>query len=223
MNNGEVMKKRIIHLVSFSIMIDLTGCTTAAVRETMTFETVHVERDNKNSLKELILEKNDRMTKLISKSWKVEGADEEYISEDESGEEEIYQISFDETSYRLNLEPLEGNGEKKLLTPPGLRFLDTKNEKVIGLIGTWREGEDGYFELTENNEFILSNGSKGKFYVVEKEGEEKPEIAIVMQPSDYKFDRYEYTLWEDGNTLHVRYRDVYERMDFYRYWRRKVD
>lgn len=66
MNNGEVMKKRIIHLVSFSIMIDLTGCTTAAVRETMTFETVHVERDNKNSLKELILEKNDRMTKLIS-------------------------------------------------------------------------------------------------------------------------------------------------------------
>ncbi len=258
MNNGEVMKKWIIHLVSFSIMIGLTGCTTAAVRETMTFETVHVERDNKNSLKELILEKNDRMTKLISKSWKVEGADEGYIfspsggvgewnvegeirnvhficgfdehynhllyiSEDESGEEEIYQISFDETSYRLNLEPLEGNGEKKLLTPPGLRFLDTKNEKVIGLIGTWREGEDGYFELTENNEFILSNGSKGKFYVVEKEGEEKPEIAIVMQPSDYKFDRYEYTLWEDGNTLHVRYRDVYERMDFYRYWRRKVD
>ena len=38
-------------------MIDLTGCITAAVRETMTFETVHVERDNKNSLKELILEK----------------------------------------------------------------------------------------------------------------------------------------------------------------------
>ena len=94
---------------------------------------------------------------------------------------------------------------------------------MISLIRTWREGEDGHFELTENNEFISSNGSKGKFYVVKKEGEEKPEIAIVKQPSDYIFDRYEYTLWEDGNTLHVRYRDMYERVDFYRYWRRKVD
>lgn len=146
MNTGKVMKKRIIHLVSFSMMIGLTGCTTAEVRETITFETVHVERDNKNSLK-VILEKDDRMTKLISKSWKVEGADEEYIflpsggvgewnmegetrnvhficgfdehynyllyiSEDESGEEEIYQINFEETSYRLNLEPLVGNGER---------------------------------------------------------------------------------------------------------------
>ena len=36
---------------------------------------------------------------------------------------------------------------------------------MFGLIGEWRDGEDGYFELTENNEFILSNGSKGKFYV----------------------------------------------------------
>ena len=35
-----------------------------------------------------------------------------YISEDESGEEEIYQITFEETSYRLNLEPLVGNGER---------------------------------------------------------------------------------------------------------------
>lgn len=43
--------------------IVLTGCTTAEVREIITFETVHIERDNKNSLKELILEKNDRMTK----------------------------------------------------------------------------------------------------------------------------------------------------------------
>lgn len=57
--------------LSFSMMIGLTG-TTAEVRETITFETVHVERDNKNSLKELILEKNERMTKLISKSWKVD-------------------------------------------------------------------------------------------------------------------------------------------------------
>lgn len=78
MNTGKVMKKRIIHLVSFSMMIGLTGCTTAEVRETITFETVHVERDNKNSLK-VILEKDDRMTKLIFKSWKVDGADEEYI------------------------------------------------------------------------------------------------------------------------------------------------
>ncbi len=54
------------------MMIGLTGCTTAEVRETITFETVHVERDNKNSLKELILEKNERMTRLISKSWKVD-------------------------------------------------------------------------------------------------------------------------------------------------------
>ncbi len=145
-------------------MIGLTGCTMAEVRGAITFEAMNVGRDNKNSLKELILEKDDRVTKLISKSLKVEGADEEYIlspsggvgewnvegetrnvhficgsdehynhllyiSANESGEEEIYQISFNETSYRLNLEPLEGIGEKKLLTPLGLRFLDTKNKK----------------------------------------------------------------------------------------------
>jgi len=50
-NDTKISKNKIIHLVSFSMMIGLTGCTTAEVRETITFETVHVERDNKNRLK----------------------------------------------------------------------------------------------------------------------------------------------------------------------------
>lgn len=61
-------------------------------------------------------------------SWKVEGSGEKYTfreprmeqggkrnvhfncdyeKHDETGEEEIYQMSFNEISYRLNLEPLE--------------------------------------------------------------------------------------------------------------------
>ncbi len=130
------------------------------------------------------------------------------------GKEKVYLFSSDETGYRLYMEDMEGIEDKRLLIPAGWKILDTKDEKVSGILGVWEDGGNNRYEFTEDNAFhiLTSENSDGTFSIVEKEGEVR-EICILVAGGTLQ---YEYSLKDGGKTL-----ELYSRgAESFYYWHR---
>lgn len=115
--------------------------------------------------------------------------------------EEVYQISNDETGYRIYMEAVDDGKEKKLLTPAGLKILDTEDEKVTGILGIWEDDGGNQYEFTKDSEFLIltAEDSNGTFSAAEK-ADGVQEISISVAGGIL---RYEYSLQDDGETLQL--------------------
>ena len=128
--------------------------------------------------------------------------------------EEVYQISNDETGYRIYMEAVDGGKEKKLLTPAGLKILDTEDEKVTGILGVWEDDGGNQYEFTKDSEFLIltAEDSNGTFSAAEKaDGAQEVSISVAGG-----ILRYTYSLQDDGETLQLYNADA----ESYYYWHR---
>ncbi len=231
------MKNKLLILL-FAVLLALTGCQEEEdVKEPSAEQKIASEGNEEEMAEDLeevlgdyIIEPNDALKTVFSKSWDVTGTSETYVLEmDGTGmknEESLtYECGFDEenqiilsfhiegkaskesyiavsdaTGYGLDLTPIDG-GETINLFPSNMELLAVSDERVTGLTGTWKDDN--------KNEYIFKED--GSLFIKGKESDtpgtwcaiEKEEegVFIVNLLVEGGSLEFEYEIQEEGQTL----------------------
>lgn len=230
------MKKKIIaiFLVCMAIMTGCQGKEEAKVpsEEQEVAEQAENDEDKAAALEEAlgdyIIEPNDALKSVFSRTWNVTGTEDVYVLEiDGTGmknEEALtYECGFDEdnqiilkfimdgetegityiadadaTGYGLDLTPA-AEGTAMNLFPSNMTLLEVSDEKAKGLVGCWKDENANEYVFEENGELII----KGK--ETDTPGSwcavEKDGVLHVNLLVEGGSLEFEYEIQEEGKTL----------------------
>lgn len=222
------MKNKLV-IVLVAALFVFTGCQKEDAKQEMNSQQEE-QAELEEILGDYIIEPNDALKAVFSKSWDVTGTDEIYVLEldgtgkkkeesityecgfneenqivlsfyiEEKDKAESYIAVSDATGYGLDLTPIEG-GKAMNLFPTNLELLTVSDERVKGLTGTWKDDN--------SNEYIFKED--GSLLIKDKEADtpgtwcaiEKEEegVCIINLLVEGGSLELEYEIQEEGQTL----------------------
>lgn len=229
------MKKKLL-IILFAGLLGLTGCQNKQEAEEPG-ENQEVSENSEEkaaaleeALGEYIIEPNEALKTVFSKSWDVTGTSDVYVLEiDGTGTKNdtsfTYECGFDEenniilsfiiegsdqktsyvatsdaTGYGLNLTPI-AEGEFMNFFPTNMTLLGISDERAEGLVGTWKDENKNEYVFNEDGSLLI----KGK--EADTPGswcaieKEEEGVLIVNLLVEGGSLEFEYELQEEGKTL----------------------
>lgn len=223
------MKKMLI-MLAFCLVV-MAGCQNKEQTENLPQEQSVAKEQTTAVLEEVlsdyIIQPNDALKMVFSKSWDVTGAEDVYVLEmDGTGKKNeetfTYECGFDEennivlkmnmenesiayiavsdaTGYGLDLTPID-KGTAMNLFPSDMTLLEMSDEKVTGLFGIWEDASGNGYEFGEDGTLMIRGkeaDTPGHWCAIEKENG-KVIVNLLVTGGSLEF---EYEIQEEGKTL----------------------
>ena len=227
-------------------LVMLTGCQNSEQVENLPKEQTVTREETTAALEEVlsdyIIQPNDALKMVFSKSWDVTDSEDVYVLEmDGTGKKNeeafTYECGFDEknnivlkinmeeestaylavsdaTGYGLDLTPVNG-GTSVNLFPSDLTLLEMSDDKVTGLFGTWEDASGNEYEFGEDGTLLIKgkeNDTPGHWCAIEKENG-RIIVNLLVTGGSLEF---EYEIQEEGKTLALYNRSA----ETWYYWNR---
>lgn len=231
------MKRTLVALIFVSLLA-VTGCQGEEEVKAASEKQIAEESENseekaaafEEAYGEYIIEPNDALKSVFSKSWDVKGTEDVYVLESDgtgtrNGEALTYECGFDEennivlkfimegesegsiyivtadnTGYGLDLVPAV-EGETMKLFPTNMTLLDSSDERVAGVAGTWKDENENEYIFDEAGTMTIkgSDGdADGTWSAIEKEEEGVVIIYLLLEGGSLEF---EYEIQDEGKTM----------------------
>ena len=222
--------KRLLIMMALS-MILMTGCQDKEQGEISAEEQAVTKEETTAALEEVlsdyIIQPNDALKMVFSKSWDVTGTEDVYVLEMDGtgkkneepltyacgfdGENNIvlelqmesesiaYVAVSDATGYGLDLTPVN-EGTALNLFPSDMTLLDMSDEKVTGLFGEWKDASGNGYEFAEDGTLMIrgkESDTPGTWCAIEKENG-RVIVNLLVTGGSLEF---EYEIQEEGKTL----------------------
>ena len=178
-------------------------------------------------LADYIIQPNDALKMVFSKSWDITGTEDIYVLEmDGTGKKNeeafTYECGFDAdnnivlkfnmgsestayvavsdaTGYGLDLTPVS-EGTAMNLFPSDMTLLEMSDEKVTGLFGVWKDASGNGYEFSEDGTLMIRGkeaDTPGTWCAIEKENG-RVIVNLLVTGGSLEF---EYEIQEEGKTL----------------------
>lgn len=229
------MKKKIFALF-FIGALALTGCqgqeqTETAEKQEMTAEDSEEKAAAlEEALGDYIIEPNDALKTVFSKSWDVTGTTDVYVLETDGtgtkneevftyecgfdeenniivkfimdGEEDgtVYIVTSDATGYGLDLAPV-AEGEAMNFFPTNMTLLEVSDERAEGLVGTWKDENSNEYAFEESGELLIKGSDADTPGTWCAIEKEEEGVLIVSLLVEGGSLEFEYEIQEEGKTL----------------------
>lgn len=227
------MNKKIIALL-LTALVAVTGCQSKEQAKAPSEKQLESSEDKSAALKEAfgeyIIEPNEALKTIFSKSWDVTGTEDVYVLKTDGtgtkneeaftyecgfdaenniilkfimeGKDEgvTYVVTSDGTGHGLNLESSEA-GVSMNLFPTNMTLLETSDERAAALVGSWKDSNENEYILEETGKLLI----KGKDAQTPGtwcavEKEEEGVLAVNLLVEGGSLE-FEYEVQEEGNTL----------------------
>lgn len=228
------MKKRYLCLV-LSVILSLGGCThTGDMKDAERIERMEKEA-LEDAFDTMDREFSTIIANVLSKEWTEAGSQESYMFEkdgtgsvsgtqfsyfcgfseeneillklvmDDTEEEYFYRVSVDQTGYGLELDG-PGTQNDLYLLQDNVEFLDYTEERVKGILGSWKDQSDNEYVFRENGTMIVKSAERereGTFRVVVWKEDGSILLTLVSGGNVLEYE-YEFSakdtlqLWRKG-------------------------
>lgn len=222
--------KKLLIMMAFCVAV-MAGCQNKDQAENLENNQSVTQEETAAVLEEVlgdyIIQPNDALKMVFSKSWDVTGTEDIYVLETDGtgskNEEALtYECGFDAdnnivlkfnmesesiayvavsdaTGYGLDLTPVS-EGTAMNLFPSDMTLLELSDEKVTGLFGIWKDASGNGYEFSEDGTLMIRGkeaDTPGTWCAIEKENG-RVIVNLLVTGGSLEF---EYEIQEEGKTL----------------------
>lgn len=222
--------KKLLIMMAFCVAV-MAGCQNKDQAENLENNQSVTQEETAAVLEEVlgdyIIQPNDALKMVFSKSWDVTGTEDIYVLETDGtgskNEEALtYECGFDAdnnivlkfnmesesiayvavsdaTGYGLDLTPVS-EGTAMNLFPSDMTLLELSDEKVTGLFGIWKDASGNGYEFSEDGTLMIRGkeaDTPGTWCAIEKENG-RVVVNLLVTGGSLEF---EYEIQEEGKTL----------------------